>query len=82
MNYSTIFTEQQERAILGMIDERISSGTETKSDLVPVVQWANENSISVSKLYRLREAGQLRFHKFGKNSFLKRSEVESLIQPE
>lgn len=79
---SQFFTEDQVHVINDLIEQKIGSvSASVKRNFVPLQQWANTNSISVSKLYALRQKGKLRFFRFGdKNTFLRLDEVEALMQ--
>ncbi len=74
------FTQAQVEAIESIVETALSKNiSPTKSDFVPVRQWCTDNSISLSKMYKLRNLGKVRFYQFGKNVFLKVAEIESLM---
>jgi hypothetical protein len=46
------------------------------SDFVPKIKWSEDHDISLSKINKLIREGEISSYNFGKNVFLKRSEME------
>ena len=81
MQATDIFTRSQIDVISSIIQDQLQKNKPaTKKEFVPVADFCKDNSISKSKLYKLRKDGVITFYKFGeKNVFVKLSEVERLM---
>ena len=75
------FTEGQQQAITEIIESRLQNISNVpKPNFKPVAAWCSENSISISKLYSLKNKGEVTFYNFGKNVFVKVDEIERLMK--